>query len=122
MKGIAFAALATLLMAGCVRRLTDFTIISTKNVDLSRVGEYRRYDRRTRGAHGIMLCCGASLLGGEPSLKTALDRAIEKAPGGVALVDGVLYQRQWTILGLFGGDQIIAEGTPLIDPDVVRGK
>lgn len=112
---------AVLTGPGCTRRIIDFTVISTKNVDLSRMGEYYRYDRRVSGKHSCATCFGGTLFG-EPDMKTAMDRAIQRVPNAVALVDGVVYERNWSFLDLFGGKSIIVEGTPLIDTKTVSPK
>ncbi len=101
--------------AGCVYRLTDFTIISTRNVDLSRLGECQKYGHRVKGRHGITTCFGGPLFGGRPDMKTAIDRALDRVPGSVALVDGVVYESNWSFLDIFGGRSIIVEGTPLVE-------
>jgi len=107
----AFGFLA--LLTGCTTRLTDFTIISTKNVDLSVIGRARRGSARVQGkdtAHIIIF-----IPTGTPNMKTAIDRAIESVPGSVALVDGVLYQSFFYIPYIYGQSSFIVEGTPLIN-------
>ena len=76
------------LTMGCSQRITDFTIISTKNIDLSRGAEFTKGSQRVEGEdtkHIIIL-----FPTGIPSTKEAIDRAIEGTPGAVALLDGVL--------------------------------
>ena len=53
-------------------------------------------------------------------MKEAIDRALEKVPGAVALVDGVVSSK--FIYFLVGGmNAYIVEGTPLIDPALAQG-
>jgi hypothetical protein len=111
---VAATLLCLVVAAGCIRRLTDFTVISTRNVDLSRLGECRRYPQRVRGRHSVATCLGGALFA-SVDMKTSIDRALDKVPGSVALIDGVIYQSNWSFLDLFGGQSIIVEGTPLID-------
>lgn len=103
-------------LTGCSYRLTDFTIISTKNVDLSRAGQFKRISDRKEGrdvAHIIL-----SIPFGRPNMKEAIDRTIESTKGAVALVDGVVYVKGWSVI-VYGQSMIVVEGSPLIDPLLV---
>jgi hypothetical protein len=114
MKKVSVAIVICLcIFSGCSYRLTDFTIISTKNVDLSRAGQFKRVGDRKEGkdvAHIVL-----SIPFGRPNMKEAIDRAIESTKGAVALVDGVVYVKGWSAI-LYGQSMIIVEGSPLIDP------
>ncbi len=98
MKKIVIPALVICAMAltSCQQRLIDFTVISSKNVTLRLPNEGK--GPRTEGKE--MKMCG------QPMLKAAVDKAIEKAgPGYDALIDGVVYQRNeifrigWVVQG-----------------------
>lgn len=100
------------LLTGCTQRVTDFTIISTKNVDISALATAKRAGNRITGedlVHVIIF-----IPTGVPNLKEAIDRTIESTPGAVALVDGVVYFRSWMIPLLYGQSAYIVEGTPLL--------
>ncbi len=116
MKKIFAVVLITgFFISGCSYRVVDFTIISTKNVDLSKAGTFTRGKTRNEGkdiAHMILY-----FPMGRPSMKEAIDRALEKTPGAVALVDGVVYSKGWWAI-LYGQDILVVEGTPLIDPSL----
>jgi hypothetical protein len=102
--------------ASCVTRVTDFTVLSTKNVNLARMGEYQRQPTRVTGAdtkHIIIF-----IPTGFPDVKEAIDRAIESAPGGIALVDGVIRHKWWYIPYIYGQESYVAEGTVLVDPNL----
>jgi len=115
MKKIILSGLVgALLLTGCTNRVTDFTIISTKNVDLSAMSEYQKGDDRVRGEDSLFFLLMLPL-GNRIDLKEAIDNGIENVPGAVALVDGVVYVRSWHI-GLFGETAYVVEGTPLINP------
>lgn len=106
-----------LMLAGCTSRVTDFTIISTKNFDLNRASEFQRADFRSEGVdtkHIIVF-----IPTGIPNAKEAIDRAIEQVPGGVALLDGVLSASNFYIPFLYGQTSYIVRGTVLIDPALV---
>ena len=99
---------------GCSQRLTDFTVLSTKNVDLSKIGSYTRHPTRVTGEdkkHIIIF-----IPTGIPNAKEAIDRAIESVDGGVALVDGVVESHSWWIPYIYGQTKYVAEGTVLVDP------
>lgn len=103
-----------LICAGCTTRMVDFTTISTKNVDWSKAETFTRSPTRVEGrdtAHIIIF-----IPTGVPNMKEAIDRAIESKPGGVALVDGVVYSKFWWIPYIYGQTSYVVEGTPLIDP------
>lgn len=112
------AAVTLLLCTGCTQRLLDFTIISSKNVDLSRADSWEHVSWRVKGtdtAHWILI-----FPTGIPDAKEAMDRAIESQPGAVALVDGVVSFKSWIIPFIYGQQKYIVEGSPLIDPKLKR--
>lgn len=106
-------AAALLLFSGCTRRLIDFTIISTKNIDWSKAESFKQGNSRAQGediTHIIIF-----IPTGVPNVKTAIDKAIESVPGAVALVDGVLSLESWWIPYIYGRQSYIVEGSPLIN-------
>ncbi len=103
------------VFSSCTHRLTDFTIISTKNVDLSRAGTFKRTSSRVEGKDRVHIILGIPI--GSPNMKDAIDRAIESTKGAVALVDGVVYSKTlWALL--YGQAMFVVEGTPLMDPSI----
>ena len=118
MKKMLFLGLLTILLSGCTTRLTDFTIISTKNIDLTRGAEFTRSDKRVEGEdtkHIIIF-----IPTGVPSPKEAADKAIESTPGAVALLDGVLEHEFFYFPYIFGYSTYRIKGTPLIDPKLKK--
>jgi hypothetical protein len=109
------AVIASLVVTGCTHRFVDYTLLSTKNVDLSKAGTFKRAPNRVTGVDSIIWIIFIPT-GGGPNLKTAVDRAIESVPGAVGLVDGVVSQRGWWFI--IGENAILVEGTPLIDPSL----
>jgi hypothetical protein len=109
---------AAFLSTSCTQRLVDFTIISTKNVDLSRAGSFIRTARRATGEDAKQIIIVFPT--GVPSAKEAVDRAIESVPGGIALVDGVLTHSFFYIPYIVGENKYIVEGTVLIDPALAK--
>ncbi len=110
---VASVLLTACLFTGCKHRLYDMTIMSSKNVDLSRSEDFVRGRMRVEGddtKHIVFI-----VPTGVPSVKEAVDRAIEKVPDCVALVDVVVYSYGWCIPFIYGQSANIVEGLPLID-------
>lgn len=99
-------------LVGCKTRVCDYTLLSSKNVDLSRAAQFKRGPDRVSGEslQTIIIFIPTS---GPPNMKEAVDKAIESVPGTVALVDGVVYAENWWFIVGQGG--YVVEGTPLID-------
>ncbi len=121
-KNIDLLALAILFLGvtGCSQRLVDFTIISSKNMDLSQAATFQRGQARVKGEdvkHIIIF-----IPTGTPNVKEALDRAIESVPGAIALIDGVITYKFWYIPYIYGRSWYVVEGTPLINPELVSAK
>ncbi len=116
-KIVLLSFLPFLILNSCSRRLVDFTIISTKNVDLTRGASFERGKSRIDGEDKIHIILFIPT--GTPSIKEAIDNAIESIPGCVALLDGVVYAKSWWIPYIYGQSKYLVEGTPLIDPKLV---
>ncbi len=115
--GIICIVLCALILSGCATRLADFTLISTKNIDLTKGATFKRAQSRATGKDSVSIII--IIPTGVPNMKTAIDRAIESVPGAIALLDGVLFQKVWYIPYIFGKSSYVVEGTPLIDPQLV---
>lgn len=93
------------LLTGCTQRIGDFTIISSKNVNVMA----NRGDRVTGQSCVPIIFVPI----GVPDLKSAVDKAIESAgPGFDALEDSVLKARTFLLL-LVGQACYIVEGTAI---------
>lgn len=103
------AGLLLFLLGGCSQRVLDFTVISSKQMEM-RVKEIGKGDR-VEGKDGVYWFLFIPL--GVPNLKEAVDRAIESAgPGYDALIDGVIYsQNYWYVITAYNGYKV--EGTPI---------
>lgn len=99
-------------LVGCTNRICDYTLLSSKNVDLSKAAQFKRGPNRVTGEslQTIIIFIPTS---GAPNMKEAVDKAIESVPGTIALVDGVVYAENWWFIVGQGG--YVVEGTPLID-------
>lgn len=112
--------LSVLTLFACSQRLIDFTIISSKNVDLSKAAEFTRGRERVEGKDTKYIIIFIPT--GIPNMKEAVDRAIEKVPGAVALVDGVLTAVNWYVPFIVGASSYVVEGLPLIDKSLISGE
>ncbi len=95
LRAFALAFFMLVLLNSCSNRMLDFTIVSSKNVTMN----VKSDAPRTSATAG--------------SIKSAVDKAIEKAgPGYDALIDGVIYEK-WTYCILFNIIRYKVEGTPI---------
>ena len=104
------------LTIGCSRRIMDFTLLSSKNVELTKFPTYQRGNSRVEGVDKKLIIIAFPT--GQPDGKEAIDKAIESIPGAIALLDGVLTYKWWYIPYIYGEFFYVIEGTPLIDPSL----
>jgi hypothetical protein len=99
------AVFAALCASGCATRILDFTVISTKNVDIpgTRGAKVEGEDMKS-----IIIIVPT----GQPSVKEAVDRALEKGDADV-LLDGVIYMKQWYIPYIYGQAGYVVDGTAM---------
>ena len=96
-----------LISSACSMRLTDFTVISTKNSNVQ-VNKMQRVEGKD---------CAHILLGFipitgniQPNLKEAIDKAIEKDKADL-LLDGVIYSKFFGIPPFLYSSCYVVEGT-----------
>lgn len=107
LKLLVSALAFTLLLTGCSYRMIDFTVISSKNVQLHLPDGAS--GPRTEGVHSVPIIFFPL---GRPNIKEATDRAIENAGSQYdALIDGVV--SSYTFYFIFGVTKITVEGTPI---------
>jgi hypothetical protein len=106
-------SLTAIFFSSCSHRVLDFTLISTKNVDLSKATFFEKGKQRVNGEDKVHIIIVIPT--GSVSIKEAVDRAIETTPGCVALLDGVIYTKFFWIPYIYGQASATVEGTPLID-------
>lgn len=96
------------LFSGCAARQGDFTLLSTKNVEVSRI-DMKNVDleRNTKGSDGRFWFLFIPF-GPAPTLEEASDDALEEG-GGDFMTSAVVYRRQYH-LGLFGWESWIVKG------------
>lgn len=110
-KSALFVGFLAAQMTGCVQRIGDFTLLSSKNVDLSRLATATKSPNRVTGedAKEIIIVIPT----GVPNVKEAIDRAIESEPGCVALSDATIKYSSFYIPYIFGRSAFTVEGTPV---------
>ncbi|MCL6267442.1 hypothetical protein [Flagellimonas myxillae] len=118
-KYLTVLAVVALFCTSCSHRILDFTVISTKNVDLSQGASFKKGSNRVKGEDMVHYVITIPL--GSVSIKEAVDQAIETTPGCVALLDGVIYSKGWWAI-LYGREYVVVEGTPLIDPGMASNE
>lgn len=106
-------AVACLLSASCTTRIADTTVVSTKNMNLENPeGFTTSYNTRVKGEDKkhIILCIPF----GEPNVKEAIDRAIEKGGSNcVGLANAALEGKGFYIPFVYGQFSYVAEGDPI---------
>lgn len=103
----------SIIFSSCSQRLLDFTLVSTKNVNLAEA--HKSSTTRVKGMdrkHTIFF-----IPIGVPDIKEAIDKAIESVPGCVAIENGVIKSSFWWAV-LYGQSKYIVEGTPVIKTSV----
>lgn len=103
--GLVFGA-SLILVQACTTRLGDFTVLSTKNVDVSGLKPGDRYS----GEDCVNLLFAPFIPLGTVNWKNAMDQALERGKGDV-MVDIVFTLKEWFIPYIFGQRCIVIEGT-----------
>jgi hypothetical protein len=119
-KGILWGILVMVLVlgvsvTGCATRLGAFTVISTKSIDWSRASEFTRSNQRVEGEdmYHIIIFIPTKF---NITIEDAVDNALQKVPGAIALVDAVLRSKSFYIPYIYGRGGYYIEGTILVDP------
>lgn len=110
---MASALLVALLSAGCAQRVADFTLASTKNVNLNN-GDFVK-GKRVSGEDTKAIVIFPL---GIPSIKEAADVAIEKDSCAVALTDVTVDSEFFSFL--FGYIKYKVEGDLVIDKSLAN--
>lgn len=116
MKKTAILILASILLSSCSQDLFNFTIVSTKNIELDKLSSLKKSTEKTKGEDK------SSIIIFIPTKRIKIDKAISNTidgiPGCVALLDGSVYSKYWWIPYIYGEQKIVIEATPLIDSSV----
>ena len=88
-------SLVAMLALGCVTRVGDFTIASTKNVAFNPTPDRRGVE----GKDCVTYLLGLIPLGSfNPNLEEAVDDAMAKVPDGNVMTNAVTYVDSWTAI------------------------
>jgi hypothetical protein len=116
MKKISIIVFASIILTSCSQNLFNFTLVSTKNIELEKLSSLKKSSERTTGQDK------SSIIIIIPTRQVKIDQAISNTidgiPGCVALLDGVVYSKIWYIPYIYGEQRIVIEATPLIDPSI----
>tara|TARA_Y100000780_G_C13377801_1_gene299185 strand:- start:48 stop:413 length:366 start_codon:yes stop_codon:yes gene_type:complete len=111
-KVVLISALIGMFLSGCSHRIADLTYVSTKNITQEELATATSDNERVTGedsSHIIIF-----IPTGNPSAEEALDRAIEKRKGGVALKNATLHSSWFYIPYIYGKSTITVEGEVLV--------
>lgn len=104
--------ISILAFIGCSQRIGDFTIISTKNVNIG--GKYKKVDGRFVGEDSKGVFIGIPL--GQPNLKTAVDNCIESGKGDL-LTNAVIDGSYWSAI-IYGQQTITVTGDVFVKAEI----
>lgn len=104
--------LAGIFLSGCTHRIADLTYVSTKNISQEELATATSDNERVIGedtSHIIIF-----IPTGQPNAEEALDRAIEKRKGGIALKNATIHSSWFYIPYIYGRSTISVEGEVLV--------
>jgi hypothetical protein len=120
MKKLSIAVFISVILTSCSQNLFNFTIVSTKNIELEKLSALQKSSEKTTGEDK------SSIIIIIPTRKIKIDQAISNTidgiPGCVALLDGVVYSKFWFIPYVYGEQKIVVEATPLIDTTISKSQ
>lgn len=120
MKKFSIAVYISVILTSCSHNLFNFTIVSTKNIELEKLSLLQKSSEKTIGEDK------SSIIIIIPTRKIKIDQAISNTidgiPGCVALLDGVVYSKFWFIPYIYGEQKIVVEATPLIDTTISKSQ
>lgn len=102
-------------LSGCVHRIADLTYVSTKAITQDDLALATTDGERVEGkdsAHIFLV-----IPTGNPNAEEALDRAIEKKKGGIALKNATIYSSWFYIPYIYGRSTITVKGEVLTSED-----
>ena len=102
-------------LSGCTHRIGDFTVASTKNIDLKNTKHVVDDRERLSGKDTAHIVLGIPT--GYPNIEEAMDNAIERRFAAVGLSNVTVKRSFWVIPGIYGQDSFEVEGSPIYEPD-----
>ena len=98
MKKIIKITLVALFFVGCTQRLGDFTVMSTRNVDLN--ANYVKVENNVRGQDKKSIIIFIPT--GTPNIESAIDQALKSVDGGAVMTDVSLTYKWFYIPYIYG--------------------
>ncbi len=118
MKKTLFLITVSIILTSCSQNLFNFTFISTKNIEIEKLSLLKKSSEKAKGedkAHIIVIIPSKTV-----KIDQAITNTIDKIPGCIALMDGVVKSKFWFIPYIYGQQKIVIEATPLIDTSLVK--
>jgi len=103
--------LLCVLFSGCKSRLGDFTLITTKNIDLKNFSTHRDVKAEPVVGEDVKHIIFVFPTG-VPHIKEAVDNALDKG-NAYMLVDAALYYESFYIPYIYGYNKFEVRGTPV---------
>lgn len=107
-------ALASASMCGCVHRIGDATLLSTKNIDIKKTLHTVDSSKRIEGVDELEFYFIFPTKG-NVTMKEAVDNAIESCPGAVGLSNAAIYFADFYIFPIYGRRYFKVEGDPVYE-------
>jgi len=117
---IGVALLLTLVLGCTTTKLLDFTVISTRSIQLAGNPNFEVREKRVRGEDEASMVFVFPV--GTLDVGEAIGRAIDSEPGCVALQDGSIVREERLFFPfLYADSKIVVEGSPIIDTSRTGG-
>jgi len=108
---LAVALSGAVFLSGCAHRIADLTYVSTKTISQEELASTTTDGERVEGKDTAHIIIFFPM--GTPNAEEALDRAIEKKKGGVALKNATIHSNWFYIPYIYGRSTISVEGEVL---------
>ncbi|MCK9427964.1 MAG: hypothetical protein PHF36_09580 [Candidatus Cloacimonetes bacterium] len=110
-------ALAIFAISGCAGYSGTYSVVATNKLDIERASEYIVSDENVESSSNMYFSLGY-LWGSSHLPKNSVDKALQKMPGAVAMVDATYDHKIFTIPILFTIEKYKIYGKALIDPKI----
>jgi hypothetical protein len=118
MKKTFIVIFTSIILTSCSQNLFNFTLVSTKNIELEKLSLLKKSSERTKGEDKTSIIIFIPIR--KIKIDQAISNTIDGIPGCVALLDGVVYSKFWYIPYIYGQQKIVIEATPLVDPSIAK--
>jgi len=113
MKKLLLFSLLSVVLASCSTRVGNFTVLSTRNMDITKY-TYKISPTRVQGSDETLFF--GILSSDQPCAQTAISKAMEAAgPDCVGLSDATINYKWWWIPYIHGSHSYTVEGNPILN-------